>query len=262
MRLAGDDLIGGSKARTADEAVRQRRGEQRMRRLPDRELHLQSAEEEEDEEGSGTSSDGTLRRSERTRNGSPDGYIPKGETEFMSSTKTCSAPLLVTEPAGDSGRHCPVSQHAPPSAVSFLPHLLHLAAEEIAAAPGIEAETFPELSFTESLPETHGSHSSLKSSPRSPEVTLRVSPPPAGLLAGDGVSDVHGGVSKGHLKGPRPTPSPRKTRRSSPEATDSSRSLGAVRPDLSKSQRQATCPDREPRTPRARSNAAGVDETR
>lgn len=259
MHLAGDDLIGSLKAQTADEAMRQKRGEQRMRCLPDREQHFQSAEEEEDGEGAGMLSDGRQRRSELAQNGLTDGYIPKGETEFMSSTQSCSAPLLTTEPAGDSGRHCPVSQHAPPSAASFLPHLLHFTAEEIAAAPGIEAETFPELSFIESLPETY---TSLKSSPRSPEVTLRASPQPAGLLARDGVSEVHSGVSKGPLKGPRPTPSPRKTRRSSPEATSSSRSLGAVGPDLLKSQRRTTCPDREPRTPRARSNAAGVDETR
>lgn len=224
-----------------------------MRRLPDREQHLQSAE---DEEGAGMLSDRRQRWSEGTKNGSTDGYFPRGVTEF---TSFCSAPLSATQPAGDSSRRCPISQHAPVSAVPFLPHLLRLTAEEIAAAPGIEAETFSELSFTESLPETHGSHASLESGPRSPEVTLRASPQPAVLLAGDGVSDVHSGVSRGPLKGPRPTPSPRKTRRSSPEATHS---LSAVGPDLLKSQCHTTCPDGGPRTPRARSNAAGVDETR
>lgn len=189
-------------------------------------------------------SDGNQRKRERTKSGSTDGHVPRGETEFRSSSRTGSAPPLATEPAGDSSLHCPISQHAPPSATSFLPHLLRLTAEEIAAAPAIDAETFPELSLVESLPETLGSHAS------SPDVTLRASP-----LTGDGLSDVHSGARRGSLKAPRPTPSPRKTPRRSPEGTHSPRSLGAAGPDLLKSQRQATCPDGGPRTPRSRSDA-------
>lgn len=272
MYLAGDDLIGSLRVQTMDDDVSQRKEEQGIRCLPERDKYLERTEEEKDGEEAGKRSDRKQKKSEHsstskklvTTNGLTEGYIPKGETETMSSTQSCSAHLLAMEPAGVSSRHCLISQPASPATVSFLPHLLHLTAEEIAASPGIEAETFPELSLIESLAETHRSHMSLKSSPRSPEMKLRASAQPAAMFSEEVVSNHYSGVRNGPLKGSlesdqhhkRPTPSPRKTRLRAPEATYSSHS------HFLKSKHQTTSPDREPRTPRARSNAAGVDESR
>lgn len=271
MYLAGDDLIGSLRVQTMDDDVSQRKEEQGIRCLPERDKYLERTEEEKDGEEEGKRSDRKQKKSEHsstskklvTTNGLTEGYIPKGETETMSSTQSCSAHLLAMEPAVSS-RHCLISQPASPATVSFLPHLLHLSAEEIAASPGIEAETFPELSLIESLAETHRSHMSLKSSPRSPEMKLRASAQPAAMFSEEVVSNHYSGVRNGPLKGSlesdqhhkRPTPSPRKTRLRAPEATYSSHS------HFLKSKHQTTSPDREPRTPRARSNAAGVDESR
>ncbi|KAF3848807.1 hypothetical protein F7725_015304 [Dissostichus mawsoni] len=115
------------------------------------------------------------------------------------------------------------------------PHLLHFTPEEMAAAQGIDTETFPDNSAAESLPESHRSHLSLKSSPRCPEAQDK--------------SDK------------QPSPSPRKLRQPSPEATyPQTRSLGTAK-SLQFKQKTAS-PDRESRIPRPRSNAAEVDESR
>lgn len=270
IQFAGDDLIGSLKAQTKDEDVNQRREQQG---IPERHKYLEMAEEEKEREEARKRSDRKQKKNGHsstskkllTTNGLTESYIPKGETEMMSSTQSCSAHLLVEESVGVSNRHCLLSQPASPATVSFLPHVLHLTAEEIAVTAGIDAETFPELSLIESLPETHRSHVSLKSSPCCPEIKLRVSPKPDAMF-----SEVVSNHSSGPLKGShesekhqkRPTSSPRKTRQHSPEATCSSRSFNTVRADLLKSKHQTTSPDRELRTPRARSHAAGVDDSR
>lgn len=177
---------------------------------------------------------------------------------------------IAMEPAGVSSRHCPISQPALPITAPTLPHLRHFTAEEIAAAPGIDAETLPEMSFIESLPESHRSHISLTSSPCRPEIKLRAPSQPAATFSEEVMSNPYSGVSNGPLKGSvkshqhhkEPTPSPRKTRQHFPEATYSSRSLSTVGTDSLKCNHQSTSPHREPRTPRARRDAAEVDESR
>ncbi|XP_070781121.1 microtubule organization protein AKNA [Enoplosus armatus] len=255
-----DDLMGSLKAWTVDEEVRQRKGEQGIECLPD--TYLDMTEEERAGEGVGKRSARRRKKNEHsstsrgfgTTNGLAESYIFKG------FTRSGGAHLLNMEPAGVSNHHCPTSQSDSPVTAPTFPHLLHFTAEEIAAAPGIEAETFPETSFIESLSESRRSHISLKSSPRGPEVMLRASLQ----------SDHHSGVSNGPLKESaksekhhkKPTPSPRKTMQHSSDAAYSrSRSLSTVRADSLKFT-ETTSPDREPGTPRTRSNAAEVDESR
>ncbi|KAM3600321.1 uncharacterized protein V6R79_021480 [Siganus canaliculatus] len=129
-----------------------------------------------------------------------------------------------SEPAVLSGPHCPRFQPTSPEAANPLPHLRHFTAEEIAAAPGIEAETFPDMSFLESLPESQSGHKSLRSSPRCPETEL---------FSEEVQSHHHRRLSTGPGKGPDrtdkhhkgPSPSPRRTQQLSPEAVCSARSL-------------------------------------
>ncbi|XP_051267620.1 microtubule organization protein AKNA isoform X1 [Dicentrarchus labrax] len=197
-------------------------------------------------------------------NGVVESYISKGETEKISST--------AMELAGVSNHHCPISQPASHVTAPTFPHLLHFTAEEIAAAPGIEAETFPEMSSIESLPESHrshmSSHVSLKSSPF-PEIKLKALQPEA-TFSEEVMSDHYSRVSTGPLNGSdkshkphkQPTPSPRKTRLPSPEVTYSPCSLSRVKDDSLKFKHQTTSPDRELKRPPARSNAAELDESR
>ncbi|KAK1884136.1 Microtubule organization protein AKNA [Dissostichus eleginoides] len=137
----------------------------------------------------------------------------------------------------EPGKECvsEISQPASPLTAPSFPHLLHFTPEEMAAAQGIDTETFPDNSAAESLPESHRSHLSLKSSPRCPETQDK--------------SDK------------QPSPSPRKLRQPSPEATyPQTRSLGTAK-SLKFKQKTAS-PGRESRIPRPRSNAAEVDESR
>lgn len=92
-----------------------------------------------------------------------ESYIYGGENKNISSTQYCGHHTPAVEPAGVSNRHCLLSESV---TAPTLPHLRHFTAEEIASAPGIEAETFPEMGFTESLPESLSSKISLKCSPR------------------------------------------------------------------------------------------------
>lgn len=244
MSLAGDDLMGSLKARTVDEEVRQRKEEWGIECLHERDKYLDMTEEEKDGEKAGKRSDRKRRKNEH------------------------SALLLAMEPAGVSNHHCPISQ---PATAPTFPHLQHFTAEEIAAAPGIEAETFPEMSFIESLSESHRSHTSPKSSPRCPKIKLRDSLQPAAMFSEEVTSNHYSGASNGPLKGSvksdkhhkQPIPSPRKTRPHSPEATYSrTRSSRTARAGSLKFKHQTTSPDREQGTPRARSNAAELDESR
>ncbi|XP_044030881.1 microtubule organization protein AKNA isoform X2 [Siniperca chuatsi] len=271
-----DDLMGSLKAWTVDEEeVSQRKGEQVIECLRERDKYLDMTEEEKDGEEAEKRSGRKRKKNEHsctsrepgTSNSLAESYNSKGEIEKISTSQSCSAHLLAMEPAGVSNHYCPISQ--PVTAPSF-PHLLHFTAEEIAAAPGIEAETFPEMSFIESLSESHRSHIILKSSPRDPEIKLTASLQPAAMFSEEVMSNHDSGVSNEPLKGSvksdkhhkQPTPSPRKMRQPSPEASCSrTHSFSTVRADL-KFKHQTTYPDREPRTPRAGSNAAEVDESR
>ncbi len=246
MCLAGDDLMGSLKAHE-DEEVRRRKEARVIERLHERDKYLDVTEEDKDGEKAG-------KRSDRKR----------GKNEHC-------AHLLAMEPAGLSNHHCPTSQPASPVAAPTFPHLLHFTAEEIAASPGIEAETFPEISFIESLSESHRSHTSLTSSPRCPEIKLRAPLQPAAMFSEEITSNHHSGASNGLLKGSvksdkhhkQPIPSPRKTRPHFPDATYSrTHSSHTVRADSLKCKHQSTSPDRQQRTPGARSGAAELDESR
>lgn len=239
--------MGSSKAWTVDEEVRQRKEEQGIERLHERDKYLDMTEEEKDGVKAGKRSDRKRRKNEH------------------------SAHLLAMEPAGVSSHHCPISQPASPVRAPTLPHLLHFTAEEIAAAPGIEAETFPDMSFIESMSESHRSPTSLMSSPRCPEIKLRASLQPAAMFSEEVTSNHCSGASNGLLMGSvksdkhhkQPIPLPRKTRPHSPQATYSgTRSSRAVKAGSLKFKHQSTSPDREQRTPRAGSNAAELDESR
>lgn len=268
--LAVEDLIGHLKAQTLDEEVRQQKEEQGIESVPEWDKYLNTTEEEKDGEEVGKSSDRKRRKNKHANTsralGTTD-FIPKGEIEKIISTPSCSAHLLAMEPAGVSNHHCLISQPASPVTAHTFPHLLHLTAEDIAAAPGIDAETLPEISFTESLPVSHRSHIPVRSSPR-PEVKLRASPQPAAMFSEEVMSSHYRGVSNGPIKTSdkppkQPTPSPRKVRQHSPEATCTrTHSLSTVRAESVRSKHQTTSPDREPRTHRDGSNAAEVDVTR
>lgn len=245
MSLAGDDLTGSLKAWRVDEEVGHMKEEEGIG-LP---------ETEEENDGEEASKRGYRKRKKREHNstsrelgtvsGLADNYISKGV----------------------SNRHCPISQPASPATAPSLPHLLHFTAEEIAAAPGIEAETFPEMSFTESLPESPRSHTSLKFSPRCAQINFGASLQPAAMFSEEVMSNHSSRVSDGPLKASdkhhkQPTPSPRKMKQHSPEATSSkTRSYSTVRADSLKFKHHTTSLDRELRTG-ARRKAAEVDESR
>ncbi|XP_054468783.1 microtubule organization protein AKNA [Anoplopoma fimbria] len=259
--------------------VMDRAEEQGIESVPMWDKYLDVTEEEENGQEAGTRSDrnknknkdpSTLRELEMI-NGLAESYISKGEIEEISSTQSCSAHLLAMGPGTVSNHHCPIAQPASLVTAPTFPHLPHFTAEELAAAPGIDAETFPEISFTESPPESHRSHISLKSSPRA-EVKLRASLQPAAMFSEEGVSNRYSGVNNGPLKASYksgkthiPTPSPRKMRQHSPEATYSrNRSLSVDKADSLKLKQwnASPSPAKEQRTPRARNNAAEMDESR
>ncbi|XP_041825064.1 microtubule organization protein AKNA isoform X2 [Melanotaenia boesemani] len=165
----------------------------------------------------------------------------KGQNKLVSSIRS----------AGVSNHHCPVPQSALTSA---WPHLFHFTAEELASAPGIEAETFPEMDFTESRSESYCSHTSLKSSPRCPEMNLGASPQPAASLSEPVASNHNSRLSK------LPVPLPRKTKQNSPESA-CARTLSCST-NVSKSKLQNKSCDIEPKTPRVRTDAIEEDDNR
>nr|XP_046230707.1 microtubule organization protein AKNA isoform X2 [Scatophagus argus] len=264
-------------SRKAGEKVRQSKEKQGMGCLPGRDKYLDMTEEGKDGGEAGKTSNRKKNKTERsstareliTTNGSSKSCISKGETWLKSSVPSCSAHLLAMEPAGVSSHHCPVSQPASPVTSPTHPHLLHFTPEEVAAAPWIEAETLPEMSFTESLSESQMIHLNLRSSPRCPEIEIRASPQPAAMFSEEVVSNHYNGLNNGRSEGwqksnkhhKQPTPSARKMRHLSPEDACSSRSLSIVGVDL-KCKHQTTSSDRVLKTPRTKSNAAAVDESR
>ncbi|XP_073333494.1 microtubule organization protein AKNA [Pagrus major] len=251
------DLIGSLTAQAVDE------DEQGIGCLLERDKYLDMTAMEKDGEEAGKRNDRKRKKNEhsstlrklRTTNGLAE-----------SSSPSYSAHLRAMEPAGVSNHHCQTSHPASPGTAPTLHHL-HFTAEEMAACLGIEAETFPEISFTESLPDSHRSNISLNPSPR-PEIKLRASNRPASTISVEVTSHHYSGINNGPSTGSfksdkhdkRPTPSPRKMRQQSPKAAYSSDSLSTVRAGSLKCKHQTSSPDRELRTPRARSNAAEADE--
>lgn len=270
MSSVGDDTVGSLKARTEDEELRQRKREQRIEYLPERDKYLDMTEEEKDGEEEVERSYRKRKKNEnisisgelRATTGLTESHINKRENEKISSIQSCSAHLPVVEPAGVSSHHCPIYQSTSPLTSSTFPHLHHFTAEEIAAVAGIEAETFPDTGFIESLPGSPSSCTSLKSSPCCPRKSER------GKLKGLQPAAIfpepnqYSGASNGPLKSDKhhkqPTPSPRKTRQRSPEATYSrTHALCTLRADCSKSS-----PDKKLKAPRVRTSAAELSESR
>lgn len=178
------------------------------------------------------------------KHGLAENSMTKEETEMMSPTPCSSSfPLSFV-----SKHHWPTSQPASPPRDSFLPHRLHLTAEEIAATSLIEAETCPEFYLTESLSDMHSSPASLKSSPRSMEI--KPGEPPSSSKGPLNESPELDQLQK------QPPPSMNRTKQPSHEALLSPQSLQL------KSKFQTTFPARGMEIPRARSDSARVDESR
>ncbi|XP_063334942.1 microtubule organization protein AKNA isoform X3 [Pelmatolapia mariae] len=251
-----------------DMEVRQRMEEQVAEHLSEWDKHHDTTNDDKDGEEERGRSDWSKKKFEHTRTsgelgrklaGLAEGYCGKEENKEISSGQSFSVQL--------HGVSCPASRSALPIAASTLPHRLHFTAEELNTAPGIEAETFPEISFTESFQESNSSHMSLNSSPRCPEIKLRASPQPAALFSEQVISNHYRRLSNGPGKEPgkrdkehsHPTPTPRKIRKHSPEAAYSrTHSPGTVRPN----KQQNTSRDRDVVTPRTRSNAVAEYESR
>ncbi|KAM7393223.1 hypothetical protein PAMA_008053 [Pampus argenteus] len=253
---SGDDTVGISRAQTEDEYVRQRK-EQKMEYLAERDDYLDMTEEEKDGEvkrsyGNGNKNKNISTSGElRAATDLAESYI---NNEKISSVQSCGTHPPVVEPAGVSNHHCPIYQSTSPLTSSTFPHLLHFT-DEMAATAWIEDETFPDMGLTESLPESHSSCRSLKSSPRCPWESergeLKGLQPAAISSKTNQYSGVRNGLLKSDKQQKQPTPSPRKTMQHSPEVTYSrTRTLSTL------------SPDRELKTPRVRTSAAELNESR
>ncbi|XP_060916647.1 microtubule organization protein AKNA isoform X1 [Labrus mixtus] len=251
-----DDFMGNFKSCSVNEKITQRKDF-----LPENDKYLDMTEEEQDCETAGKKSD-IKRTKSRAENSFTESHTSKREIVKTSSAQSSSDHLLAMKTFGVSNHHCHPASSVNPQ---IFPHLLHFTAEEITAAPGIEAETLPEMSSIESIQESPRSHTSLKSSPR-PEVTLRASPQPVAMFSEDIVSNCQSKETNRSLNGmvktgkhhKQPTPSPRKTKKH-PASHSRSHCLSTGRADSS---RQTTSCDRELRAPRSRSDAAKVDESK
>lgn len=163
--LADDDMMGSLKGWTEDQAVK-RNAEQATEHLPVRGEYLDVTEGIKHGYKEEKLCDGKKKENEHIRTSAKlcatnswDESYKRTENKMIKSTQSCDPHTA----AGVASHHCPVSRSA---TTPTLPHLLRFTAEEIAAAPGIDAETFPEMGFTESLPDSHSSQVSLRSSPR------------------------------------------------------------------------------------------------
>ena len=125
----------------------------------------------------------------------------------------------------------------------------HFTAEELAAASGIEDETFPEMDFIESPPQSYRSPISLRSSPRPQKSEVQEVKWPHSASVFPEVTRVYDRPLNGSVKSV-----------TCPEASHSGictfSTVGA------KSLKSRPSPDRELRTPRARTRTAEVNESR
>ncbi|XP_029921161.1 microtubule organization protein AKNA [Myripristis murdjan] len=227
--------------------------------------------------------------------GLTESCITKGDNERTSLNESYNSDLLTLEAAGSSKRSCvngaadsvvygsgnisplspsnlihPTSQFAStPSAPAF-PHLLHFSSGETADVPLIEAETFPEMGCTESLPESHSTRLSHSPKPQwlhesdGEELkhrASRTSPQPVAISPEQRMSNGQHGVCNGPIAGSRKSntnhrkhhTSSRKMRQCSPEATYSRTcTLNKSSKHSSKSNCWKASPEREVRTPQER----------
>ncbi|XP_056260404.1 microtubule organization protein AKNA isoform X1 [Seriola aureovittata] len=263
--LSPCDGMSSLKAQTEGEEVRQRKEEH----LSNRDTYLDMTEEEKvmkrsDSKRKKCEQSSTLGELGATK-GLAGSSINKDEVEKIRA-QSCVAQMSAVKLAEVSNHHCPVSQPASVVTATTFPHLLHFTAEEIAAAPGIEAETFPEMGFIESYPESHSSHMSLTPSPRprkSEKQELK-GLQTAAVFPEQVMANCYSGVCKGPLKGSvksdKQSNHKRKMSQPSSKASHSrNRSLSTVRADSIKSRQH---PDRELMIPSARTKAAEVNESR
>ncbi|CAJ1070812.1 AT-hook-containing transcription factor isoform X1 [Xyrichtys novacula] len=232
--------------------------------LPGSDKYLDMMEKEED--GKKTGKRGRKLREEHLGiiNGLTESQMSKVENVQTSPEQSSSAHLPAMETLKVSNHHCPVSQPASSVTRPTFPHLLHFIAEEILAAPGIQAETLPDMSSSESIQDSPRSHTSLRSSPPCHEEKLRASPQPLALFS-DGLSDTYSRGTNRPLNGTvkpdrhhkQPTSSPRTTRLPCPKASYSK--TQCLSTDGADSSRQTKSLNRESR---AKNKAAKVDETR
>ncbi|XP_050928759.1 microtubule organization protein AKNA [Lates calcarifer] len=218
------------------EEVRHRKIQQKKEHLLKRDKYLDMTEDEKDGKKEGKKSENKRKKHDKSST--------LGEFGAMKM----------------SNHHCPVSQSALAVTAPTFPYPLHFTAEEIAAAPGIEAEIFPEMGSMESLPESHSSHIHLKSSPRCPRKseTQELRGLQTAAVSSEQVMANCSGVCNGPLKGSVKSDKQRKMSQPSPGATHLRiHSHSTVRAD-SLTSRQS--PDRELRTPRART--AEVNDSR
>ncbi|XP_047425176.1 microtubule organization protein AKNA isoform X2 [Mugil cephalus] len=258
------DMTGNLEAWTQHEEQK----EQEAEPPPEWDEYLGMTEEERDgeEEGQGHGRNGKIH--DHFSQSGPlhslcEGSISERENLQTGLTRSYSVPLPSDDLAEVSAHYCPES-HA-------FPHLLHFTAEELASAPGIEAETFPEMGFTESLPESHCSHMSLKSSPRSPDTKLSASPQPAAAFPERVMTNNFSRVNNGPVEGSgklderhkQPIPAPRKTRQHSSEVSCSGAG-SRVRTDSVKSKQYNTklIRDKGQMMSRSRNTAVEEDESR
>ncbi|CAK6965109.1 microtubule organization protein AKNA [Scomber scombrus] len=246
--LQCDDTLDTLKAQIEDEEVEE---------LHESDEYLDMTEEEKDGEEEVKRSYSNRKKHEHTSGELRDKTGMGGSRIKKSWTQFCSA--HPPEPAA-SNLHCPTYQSTSPLTSSTLPHLRHFTAEELAATPGIEVETLPDMGFIESLPESQSGCTSLRSSPPCPRKSETGET--WGLQAAAVFPQTSSGVSNGLLKSDKhhqkPTPSPRKMRQQSPDATCSKAGgSSSFRAECSKSS-----PDREYKTPKAWTNAALLNESR
>lgn len=214
-------------------------------------------EEEEDGEKQGKRSDSRRKTCEQSStlaefgaNGSTGSSVNKEASEKIRAP-ACVSQLPVFQPAEATHPHCPGSQSASAVTALAFPHLLHFTAEEIAAAPGIEAETFPEMGFIESRPESHSSLISPSASPRCSKSDQELKESQTAAVSPQQLmAHCYSGFCNGPLKGSvksdqRLSHSQRKMRQVSPHS--SNHSLTAVSAE---------------RTPRAMTRATEVTDPR
>ncbi|KAM6986428.1 microtubule organization protein AKNA [Aplochiton taeniatus] len=255
---------------------------QSMERLPERDRQLDMTEDEKDRESEGSLGEPEHRwteegsgREEGGKNPHPrlrsgDDLLPESGERWDEGYRNGTASQVgrASGSLSPSARRLSPTPLSPsPREASVFPHLRHFSSEELADAPGIQAEMFPDSLFTESLQEARSSGPGRSSKPfRNPESEgegLRSRPTPASGVkvsvrpngAGDGPAEGMDAVRPGTP----PSPGPRKTR---------PRSLQTGSPSLPPSP-ESVPEDRGPRTPREsplqpqpRSQGTEMDEGR
>lgn len=151
-------------------------------------------------------SEGVTRRSDGKRN--------------KSKHNNLSGMLRTTESTGVSGESSQICQHVSPATATCAQHHLRDACEEIPASLGIDAETFLDLSFTESFEESHRCLSNLRLSPCFSPLAVF----PEETMSGVDSTPVNGSKYSDRYLQP-PTPSPRTMKQCCPDAARSSASF-------------------------------------